>query len=313
MKVLVVEDSVADLRLLAEAIKSGAGDTQPELITARTLADGEAAVRAEPFDCVLLDLGLPDGVGVENVQRVRAARHGQTVVVISGNEGEDIAMQALRHGAQDYLYKGRYTGEVVMRVMRRAMERNQQLLAMDRQREEQFQLATRDELTGLPNRRSLDQLGQNMVAQSARRNWRFAMAFMDLDGFKAVNDTHGHACGDQLLREVTGALTRSVRDIDAVARLGGDEFLLLLAPPLDAEQAFAVVRRVQEQVAAIRRIGDREVKIGVSVGIAFYPDHAMTLEGLIASADQAMYRAKHGTPGRVALYAPLAGLRASTD
>jgi diguanylate cyclase (GGDEF)-like protein len=304
MKILVVEDSAADLRLLSEALKA-AGDAQPEVSVVRTLADAEAAVRAGPFDCVLLDLGLPDGVGVENVQRVRAARRGQTVVVISGSEGEEIAMQTLRHGAQDYLYKGRYTGEVVMRVMRRAMERNEQLLAMDRQREEQFQLATRDELTGLPNRRSLEQLAQNMVAQSARRNWRFALAFMDLDGFKAVNDTHGHACGDQLLREVAGALTRSVRDIDAVARLGGDEFLVLLAPPFDADQALAVVRRVQDAIASLQRIGDHAIKVGASFGIAFYPDHATSLDGLIAGADQAMYRAKHGTPGRVALYAPL--------
>ena len=82
---------------------------------------------------------------------------------------------------------------------------------------------------------------------------------------------------------------------------------MLLAPPLDAEQAFAVVRRVQEHIASIQRIGDQAVKVGASVGIAFYPDHATTLEGLITGADQAMYRAKHGTPGGVALYAPLSG------
>ena len=304
MRILVVEDSAADLRLLAEAIKTGAGEAQPEVTTVRTLAEAEAAVRAGPFDCVLLDLGLPDGVGVENVQRLRAARRGQTVVVISGSEGEDIAIQALRYGAQDYLYKGRYTGEVVMRVMRRAMERNEQLMEVERQREEQFQLATRDVLTGLLNRRALEGLAHNTVAQSARRGWRFALAFLDLNRFKMVNDRHGHATGDLLLKQVAQILLQSVRDVDTVARLGGDEFLVLLAPPLDLDQARGIIRRIQERVREITHVGNKPVSVGFSAGLAFYPDHGKTLEALMSGADQAMYRAKQ-TPDHLALYAML--------
>jgi diguanylate cyclase (GGDEF)-like protein len=308
MKLLVVEDSAADLRLMYEAMsEGGARELPPVLRTARSMAEAEAAVRAEPFDCVLMDLGLPDGDGVGNVRRIRAVRPGQTVVVISGGGSADQAIEALRHGAQDYLQKGSYSGEVVLRVVRHAVERNDQLLAVEREREEQFRLATRDTLTGVSNRRLLQQLAQHTIAQSRRHGWRFAVAFLDLDGFKHVNDSWGHACGDDLLRKVGQALANGVRDIDTVARVGGDEFLLLLAPPLELEQAQKIVMRIRDLVGNITQIHGHTLKVSASIGLAFYPDHADTLEGLMACSDRAMYRAKHGGPTGWALYAPLDG------
>jgi diguanylate cyclase (GGDEF)-like protein len=301
LKILVVEDSDADLRLLREALR----EAVPDVRVARTMAAAEAAVRDEAFDCVLLDLSLPDGDGVDNVRRVRAARAGQTVVAISGQEGEEVALQALRHGAQDYLPKGRYGADAVLRQVRHAIERNEQLLSVERERDQQFRLATRDTLTGVSNRRLLQQLAQHTIAQSRRHGWRFAVAFLDLDGFKRVNDRWGHACGDDLLRQVGRALGSGVRDIDTVARVGGDEFLLLLAPPLELAPAQKVVERVRERVSGITRVCGHAVKVSASVGLAFYPDHGQTLESLMACADHAMYRAKHGGPKGWALYAPL--------
>ena len=307
LRLLVVEDSAADLRLLQEALADGGGDQAFELRTARSMAEAEAAVRADPFDCVLLDLSLPDGDGVDNVRRIRAAHPGLTVVVISGQEGEDIALQALRHGAQDYLQKSGYRGDVVWRLVRHAVERNEQLLSLERDRDQQFRLATRDTLTGVSNRRLLQQLAQHTIAQSRRHGWRFAVAFLDLDGFKDVNDRWGHACGDDLLRQVGQALSNGVRDIDTVARVGGDEFLLLLAPPLELEPAQKIVERVRGLVGGITQVCGHAVEVSASVGLAFYPDHGQTLEALMACGDRAMYRAKHGGPQGWALYAPLDG------
>jgi diguanylate cyclase (GGDEF)-like protein len=309
LKLLVVEDSEADLRLLREALADGRTQALPpfDLREARTMAEADAAVRGEAFDCVLLDLSLPDGDGVDNVRRLRAARPGLTVVVISGSEGDDIALQALRHGAQDYLPKSGYRGDVVRRTVRHAIERNDQLLSVERERDQQFRLATRDTLTGVSNRRLLQQLAQHTIAQSRRQGWRFAFAFFDLDGFKTVNDRWGHACGDDLLRQVGQALGSGVRDIDTVARVGGDEFLLLLAPPLDLEPAQKVVERVRDLVGGITQVCGHDITVSASVGLAFYPDHGQTLESLMASADRAMYRAKQGAPKGWALYAPLDG------
>jgi diguanylate cyclase (GGDEF)-like protein len=306
MKILLVEDSAADLRLLQEAVRAGAAPAAAaEMRTAKSMAEAEAALRAEPFDCVLLDLALPDGVGVDNVRRIRAARAGQAVVVTSGNDNEDTAMEALRHGAQDYMHKNEYTGRVVMRVIRRAIERNEQLRAVDRQREEEFRRATRDTLTGVSNRRLLQQLAEHTIAQSARHGWRFAVAFVDLNAFKPINDTYGHACGDQVLREVGRVLSTGVRDIDTVARVGGDEFLVLMAPPLEVEPAWTIVRRIQSLIAGIKRVDGHDIAISASAGIAFYPDHGATLEELMGCADRAMYRAKQESAERLALYAPL--------
>lgn len=305
MKFLLVEDSVADVRLLQEAILAGAANGAPEMRVARSMAEAEAALRVEAFDCVLMDLDLPDGSGVENVRRIRATRRDQTVIVISGSAGEEIAMETLRHGAQDYLHKADYASQVVMRVIRRAMERNEQLSSVDRQREEQFRLATRDTLTGVSNRRLLQQLAAHTIALSARQGWRFAMAFLDLNGFKLINDSWGHACGDSLLRKVGGILSTSVRDVDTVARVGGDEFILLMAPPLELEPARAIVRRVQELIAGITAVDGHAITISASAGLAFYPDHGRNLEDLMSCADQAMYRAKHAPPEHLTLYAPL--------
>ena len=122
-------------------------------------------------------------------------------------------------------------------------------------------------------------------AQARRHGWRFGVAFFDLDGFKHVNDRWGHACGDDLLRQVGQALGSSVRDIDTVARVGGDEFLLLLAPPLELEPAQRVVERVREAVGSITSVCGHSVTVSASVGLAFYPDHGATLEALMACAE----------------------------
>ncbi len=305
LTILVVEDSADELGRLRAALENGDPGHAPTLRLARSMAEAEVALRAGPFDCVLLGLSLPDGDGVDNVRRVRAMRPGLTVVVVSGQEGEEVALQALRHGAQDCVNKGGYAGGVLLQRVRHAIERNEQLLTVERERDQQFRLATRDTLTGVSNRRLLQQLAQHTLAQSRRQGWRFAVAFLDLDGFKHVNDAWGHASGDQLLRQVGQALGNGVRDIDTVARVGGDEFLLLLAPPLELEAAVKVVERVRALVSGINEVSGHAVRVSASVGLAFYPDHGQTLEELMASSDRAMYRAKNGGPQGWALYAPL--------
>jgi diguanylate cyclase (GGDEF)-like protein len=151
----------------------------------------------------------------------------------------------------------------------------------------------------------MEQLAQNTLAQAARHGWRFALVYLDLDGFKEVNDTAGHARGDILLKQVAELLMASVRDSDSVARLGGDEFLMLLTPLLETDRARGIVSRIQAQIGAIKEVDGCPVNVYASAGVAFYPDHAQDFESLLACADQAMYRAKHNTEDHWALYGPL--------
>ena len=160
--------------------------------------------------------------------------------------------------------------------------------------------AFHDALTGLPNRsRLLDRVGR-AIEIGARDRERVAMLMVDLDGFKRVNDTLGHHAGDVLLQGVAGRLMSAVRDRDLVARLGGDEFAILLAGDPTPETVSTVAARIHRGLAEPFDIDDRPVRIGASIGMALFPDHASEVSALIRAADEAMYRSKRRGAGATA-------------
>lgn len=152
--------------------------------------------------------------------------------------------------------------------------------------------AHHDLLTGLPNRRLfLDRLKQE-VKHAKRGSLPLAVLFMDLDGFKEVNDSLGHEAGDVLLSEVAGRLTDSVREVDTVARLGGDEFTVILTGAEQREDVELVARKIEDAIAMPFRIAEQPVHVSVSIGKAFYPQDASSPVALLQAADRAMYEAK---------------------
>lgn len=158
-----------------------------------------------------------------------------------------------------------------------------------------------DALTGLPNRRIfLDRLTQ-AVASSRRRDSRSAVAFLDLDDFKSVNDRHGHAFGDKVLRLAAQRMLPAVRDTDTVCRQGGDEFLILMVDVARQEDAHRVVDKVLEAITAPAQIDGIDVHLTASAGVAVYPDDAEDAAALIAKADAAMYATKARRSGGMAL------------
>lgn len=154
-------------------------------------------------------------------------------------------------------------------------------------------LARHDSLTGLPNRRRFEErLGGVLAEQSGGGLRRLALLFIDLDGFKAINDNHGHAAGDQLLCAVAGRLEALVRRSDLVARLGGDEFGVLLVDAGDTEAIRALAKRLLTSIRAPVWIDDTRCSVSASIGIAVYPEQARDCQGLLACADAAMYQVK---------------------
>ena len=166
-------------------------------------------------------------------------------------------------------------------------------------------VAYHDGLTRLPNRHLLmDRLRQSL-ASAQRHGNRLALCFIDLDGFKQVNDQYGHEAGDHLLIEIAHRLVAGVREVDTVARLGGDEFVLLL-PDLDSQEGIeTLLSRLLQAVTEPVAYGAARLQVGMSIGIALYPDHADSSDssdGLIERADQAMYLAKRQGKNRWVFY-----------
>ena len=150
-----------------------------------------------------------------------------------------------------------------------------------------------DTLTGLPNRRALDERLEEEVASARRNNYSFAVIMMDLDGFKAVNDTYGHTVGDEVLRLVFNEMARGVRTTDFLARYGGDELTLILSQT-EMSSAQVVSEKIIEGMKKVKyRLPDgKRLKLGISGGIALYPVHARSGPDLLRAADGGLYYAK---------------------
>jgi diguanylate cyclase (GGDEF)-like protein/PAS domain S-box-containing protein len=157
------------------------------------------------------------------------------------------------------------------------------------------QAAVNDALTGLPNRNALAARLEHAIVRVNRSGDRLALLFIDLDRFKKVNDTLGHAAGDEVLRQAAGRIRACVRDVDTVARLGGDEFVVLLETDVRPDVPGLIGERIRTAFGAPFDWKGTEVRCGASVGVSLYPDHAADPAELLQSADAAMYRVKNAT------------------
>ena len=193
-----------------------------------------------------------------------------------------------------------------------AFRLNKMLVAVMRAKTESDERALRDPLTGLSNRAGLIEALQRKLAGKADADQRFAVLYLDLDGFKPVNDTFGHAAGDELLKIVGRTLRQVVSPADLIARIGGDEFVVLVSDP-SIDHALALGERIIEMITApVVLPGGARVHIGMSIGIAAAPEHGSDAEALLFAADAALYDAKSSGKScwrRASAEANLAALR----
>jgi diguanylate cyclase (GGDEF)-like protein len=166
--------------------------------------------------------------------------------------------------------------------------------------------AATDALTGLPNRRALDDMIKRIVAQAHRANAPVAALMLDLDHFKRANDTYGHSKGDEILAALGASLPHWIRRTDFAARYGGEEFLILLTDT-DVAGALVIAEKIRSGVADIRLSGE-DLELTASVGIAVTPNHALDSEQLVRAADRALYAAKTNGRNRVEVASEPAGV-----
>jgi len=289
--VLLVEDNLGDARLLREMLNEQ-NSLSTQLTHLECVSDAESYLVEHAVDIILLDLGLPDAQGLEAIQRAHAAAPGVPLVVLTSLDDVSLAVQALQLGAQDYLIKGQIETRGLLRALRYAIERKNMEGAALAAARRMAHSAEHDFLTGLPNRMLLnDRVGQ-AIALAARHTKRVAVLFLDLNGFKHINDSLGHPTGDKLLQSIAKRLVDCIRGSDSVSRQGGDEFVILLLDLERAEDAAITARRMLEAVALPHRIDQHDLHVTASIGVSVYPDDGLDADTLIKNADTAMYQAK---------------------
>ena len=285
--VLVVDDDPVDLALICDILNAESFQVAPA-------SDGRTALRlAEmlPIDIVLLDFRLPDMDGFEVLAGLKqiAGTAAAPVVLVTADDSPAVIRGGLDLGVSDFVLKPFEPIELVARI-RLAQRVKSERDDLRRRNEQLERAASLDVLTGIPNRAHLDKQLVRLASQARRRRHPLAVLALDIDLFKEVNDHHGHAAGDHVLRVVAQLLETAVRAEDVVGRVGGDEFLVLL-PNADDAGASELAERLRDRVRSeIVRVGDDVIPLSVSIGCA--AGVVVDPEELVRSADNALYLAK---------------------
>jgi diguanylate cyclase (GGDEF)-like protein len=287
-KVLIVDDKEANIVLLERMLRNAGYSS-----IATTMDPGGVCGlhRRNGYDLIILDLEMPGMNGfqvMESLMEIESDRY-LPVLVVSAHPAHKL--RALQAGAKDFICKPFEMAEVLARVHNMLEVRLLHALALSHGKMLES-LARNDPLTGLANRRLLAERMTMALAHARRKKTALAVVYIDLDGFKQVNDALGHEAGDALLKMVAGRLAVMVRKEDTLARMGGDEFLILLTDINNAASAVTVALKAIEMVSRPYDIEGHTVTITTSAGVGIYPANGEDANTLIKSADLAMYEAK---------------------
>src|SRR5690554_286507 len=284
IKILFVDREHGEYLLIAD-ILSQVRHVEYQLTWCNQLESALPKILSQDYDVVLLDYYWGDNSARDllNAARVQAC---QTPIVVMTDEMEtEVDREAIRAGASDYLIKGQIDCELLERTLRYAIERKLTELHLAR-------LAHYDPLTDIPNRILFRDRLEHAIRLAERDNTVFTLMFIDLNGFKQVNDTFGHDAGDAVIRICAERLSNCMRRSDSVARMGGDEFTLLLQNIENHTDIAHIAQKVIDSISLPAQISGYEVVVGCSIGIAMYPQAGRDADTLLKNADLAMYKAK---------------------
>jgi two-component system cell cycle response regulator len=291
-KILIVDDSPDNVTLMLAMLEQEGYVNVSDTTKPQEVAELH---RLHKFDLILLDIQMPlmDGFKVMNALHQLAQDAWLPVLAITAHP--DHKVSALEAGAMDFMTKPFHLEEILQRI-RKMLEVRLLFNRATRNSAAMSHLALHDSLTGLPNRRLLDDRISIALAHARRARTLVALMYVDLDGFKEINDTWGHDYGDQLLQLVSQRLLAAARSEDTVARIGGDEFILVLGDLSSLQDVHATAQKIIDAVASPYVIQQAELSITASIGISL--SGSAPAEGLIRVADAALYEAKRNGKNR---------------
>lgn len=296
---LVIEDNAIDAMNVVETLEAD----KASVVRVETGREALAAIDRQPYDLVVCSLNLANDDALRLISTLRAQETSrQTPILMVGEEDQtDQLAKGLDLGINDYILKPIDRNEMLARVRTQIRRRRYQDLLRENY-EQGLSMALTDSLTGAYNRRYLMTHLSRMLTDTAERQKPLACLMIDVDHFKAVNDTHGHAVGDTVLKEIVAVMRSNVRNVDLVARLGGEEFVIVM-PDTHAQFAAMVADRLREKISSTMiplKDGD-ELSVTVSIGCAVRePDD--TAEQLLDLADKALYQGKEAGRNRVVMF-----------
>ncbi|MDP2273877.1 MAG: diguanylate cyclase [Archangium sp.] len=298
--ILVVDDQQASVILLERVLKNAGYTNVRSTTQSREVVELH---RTHRFDLILLDLQMPemDGFQVMDELKLLEADSYLSVLAVTASLGQRV--RALQGGAKDFVSKPFDLAEILTRVHNLLEVRL--LHEADRAHVRALELLARqDPLTGLANRRAANERVQMSLAHARRNRGAMAVLYLDLDGFKAVNDTWGHGVGDLLLESVAQRMLATVRAVDTVARLGGDEFMVALFQVKSEADACQVAAKLIEAISRPHELDGLLVRITASAGLALHPEAGDDAEALLENADHALYQAKQLGKNAVSVFRP---------
>ncbi len=287
VKILYVEDDEIFFRKVRVLIE----EKNYHVDHAETVTEGINKLKKTDYHLVLLDYNLPDGTGLDFMDRMASEGIDLPVIVLTITTDEAVATRMIQKGAYEYLWKGDIRRDYLTHILHRALEKVALKRDLSAVQQRMADMAFTDELTGVFNRRYIFEELQREIVAFGRYKEQMSLCIIDLDHFKAVNDTHGHLAGDYVLAEAARLLNRSLRGSDILGRYGGEEFLIIF-PYTSVENTQTICERFRKMIAEHPFIyNDIQIRLTISVGISGF-NETMTSETWIERADRAMYQAK---------------------
>ena len=301
VRILLVDDDPDFSRIIQISLRDNKKGLF-EIETANTLESALKMLQEQEkkYQLILLDLGLPDSQGLGTFEKIAATHPEIACVILSGTEDEVLALEAVKKGAQDYVVKGKVHGEMLARILSYALERHHQKKQMEALNERLEKLSFLDPLTQLLNRRGLQRMLSRELEISGREGANLSVILLDLDNFKPINDTFGHAVGDIVLQEISKVLKNTIRVTDYVSRIGGDEFIILLPNTRLAEGVhFSERIRLAISQTAVVVAGGQTIKITASLGVMSANKRTASVDTLLEGTHAALAKSKRAGKNRV--------------